>query len=463
MQKCNRFLALLLFTSLHLAVYSQTTTSSPYSRYGIGVIRPGGFSQNFALGGAAIGIRSNMNINTTNPASYSSFFVTSFDVGVTNNSIWLKDDAQSQYVNNAYVDHLAFGVPIMSNKWGMSFGLMPFSNIGYDYSELVTDPIVGEVNYLFTGSGGITKAYWGNGFNFNIKSGVDPLSLLLKPFSKSKKDTLPSDKYIVVDSTSSISFGVNAAYLFGGMNREERIMFNDLPNSFNFWTSENVTVGDFGFDLGMQYQKKFTTNVKKEKYAITVGLIYNLQTDLNASKTELDRTFTGTVDFGSIKDTILFVDEAKEVVQLPSSYGIGFSIEKEQKWVLGIDFKTANWSAIQSASQAFSLKSNYSIGTGFEITPDYKAKNFLKRISYRFGGRYATSYFTINNQQLNEYGITFGVSLPKGSGTAISRLNLSMEYGSRGAVDNGLIKEDFINFNLGLVINDRWFRKRKYD
>jgi hypothetical protein len=108
---------------------------------------------------------------------------------------------------------------------------------------------------------------------------------------------------------------------------------------------------------------------------------------------------------------------------------------------------------------------SHSINGGFEFIPKYDAfNNYFKRIKYRIGARYKTSYLTVNEKDINEYGITFGLSLPmKRTDTAIPGLNFGLEYGKRGSAEGGLVEEKFVNFNLGITINDRWFIKRKYD
>ena len=44
-----------------------------------------------------------------------------------------------------------------------------------------------------------------------------------------------------------------------------------------------------------------------------------------------------------------------------------------------------------------------------------------------------------------------------------SEINLSVEVGERGTINNNLIKEQFLDFQIGLSLSDIWFVKRKYD
>jgi len=434
MQKIKSLFIICSILCVGVTAYSQSTTTSPYSKYGVGILRSESFTQNFAMGGIGIGLRSNRNINISNPASYSALHATSFEIGFTQTSLWLSDDTQSQYANDPYIDHISFGVPVMKNKWGLSFGLLPFSSVGYNYNSVINDPIAGDVSYYFTGNGGLSKAYLGNAFSVNI------------------------------DTTSSISIGANVSYIFGDFEHDEKVIYGDLTNSFNTWTYQNISVGDLGFDFGLQYQKGFT-NAANEKYKLTIGATYGLATELAAKNTEIVRSFTGSIDFGAVKDTIVLKEKIADVINLPTEFGAGISFAKDRVWVLGVDFKSSDWSNVESNSVLFKYNSNYSVAAGFEIIPQYNAyTNYFKRVSYRFGARYNTSNLLINNEQLDEYGIAFGMSLPiRRAETAVPRLSLGIEYGNRGKTGNGFIKEQFININIGLSISDKWFIKRKYD
>ena len=75
---------------------------------------------------------------------------------------------------------------------------------------------------------------------------------------------------------------------------------------------------------------------------------------------------------------------------------------------------------------------------------------------------------TQKSTQLSEYAFSLGAGFPVGRsyvpGTrTASMINVGLEYGQRGTIDNGLIKENFIRVRVGFTINDEWFIKRVYD
>ncbi|GAB4255033.1 MAG: membrane protein [Vicingaceae bacterium] len=419
-------IVIFIFASLD-NLYGQSTTKSPYSKYGIGVLRPSGFAQNFAMGGLSIANRSLLNINVSNPASYTSLALTTFEIAGMWNSTWLKDETQTQYLNNGYINYLSFAFPVINKKWGASFGLLPYSSVGYKYNYTIPDPLVGDIEYYYEGTGGINKAYIGNAFSMKM------------------------------DSTIDLSVGFNASYLFGEFYYDEKYVFSDIPNAYNIWKYHRKNTGGFAFDFGLQLTKQLN-----DKKSITLGATYALGNDLNTNQSTLIQSFTGTVNNGLIKDTTLNEKNINDTISIPSTYSVGIVFNNLEKLTIGFDFKLTDWSSNKTSNTLYSIKNTFNTAVGVEYIPDAKAFNhYLKMVKYRAGIRYGTYYVAINNQDITEYAISFGASLP--FKRTFSTVNFGIEYGNKGITNNNLFKEEFININFGVTINDRWFIKRKYD
>ena len=103
-----------------------------------------------------------------------------------------------------------------------------------------------------------------------------------------------------------------------------------------------------------------------------------------------------------------------------------------------------------------------SIALGGFFIPDYNSfSNYWKRATYRAGLHFENTGLEINNETINEFGISFGVGLPVGN--MFSNANLGFEIGKRGTTKQNLIQENFLICILSLSLNDRWFQKSKYD
>ncbi|MDT8347918.1 MAG: hypothetical protein RQ756_08950, partial [Flavobacteriaceae bacterium] len=99
---------------------------------------------------------------------------------------------------------------------------------------------------------------------------------------------------------------------------------------------------------------------------------------------------------------------------------------------------------------------------GFYTPDNTSISSVLKRITYRTGFRYEETGLIVNEQSIDEFGISFGLGIPV-SRTYFSNINFGIEIGSRGKTSNGLIQENFINLQFGVSLNDRWFIKRMYN
>jgi hypothetical protein len=71
--------------------------------------------------------------------------------------------------------------------------------------------------------------------------------------------------------------------------------------------------------------------------------------------------------------------------------------------------------------------------------------------------------FLVNNQEINNFGITFGMGLPLGF--EYSNLNVGFEVGRRGVTTDNLVREGYFKVSLGLSLSasgpNRWFQKRQ--
>ena len=99
---------------------------------------------------------------------------------------------------------------------------------------------------------------------------------------------------------------------------------------------------------------------------------------------------------------------------------------------------------------------------GLEITPNPEAfRGFHKRIHYRLGGHYENSYLKLQGEQLQDYGIGFGVGLPfRNTKTSF---NFAVDMGRRGTLNNNLIEENYTFFSFSVTLHDFWFLQRKFD
>jgi len=86
----------------------------------------------------------------------------------------------------------------------------------------------------------------------------------------------------------------------------------------------------------------------------------------------------------------------------------------------------------------------------------------LDRVNYKAGIYYQKLYYKINNQEINELGLSFGGEIPLGSGGI---LDVALILGNRGRSNDYLINEYFCRLFVEISIGEIWFKpfKRRYE
>jgi hypothetical protein len=408
----------ILFISflLHsVELLSQTSTSYPYSIYGIGDIKPLGSGQSRAMGGAGIALSSNLTINNINPASYNAFDSLSFllNAGLDMKFSKYTDANQHQSNTDIHMGYFALGFRFTS-WWANSIGIAPYSSVGDNIST--TKTIEGSPNSFdvnLQGTGGINQYYWGNSFklfkNFNV--------------------------------------GVNVSYLLGRIKQTEYLTSNYFTGTLQ--TQDQVTVSKIYLNYGLQYAFDLG---KKMKW--TVGAIYGTKSDISLNH--------NLIVLGNAGDTLQNDMVDKSTFTLPQYYGIGASVKLADKLLITADYRFYQWSQSQSNTPGIKYvnSTNYYIGAELLPSTSFRSSYFAK-IKYRAGGYLNNSYLQISGNQIQDMGFSAGLCFP-----LINHLSLSMAYsiGQRGSVKNsGLISEKYQSFLVDLTLGDLWFIKQKFN
>jgi len=140
-----------------VAAVAQSGTNSPYSQYGLGVLsdQSQGFSR--GMNGVGLALRKGNIVNTLNPASYSAIdsLTMIFDVGLSGQLTNFKEGAASVNAKNANFEYAVGSFRLMRNV-GMSFGVLPLTNVGYTYNSYTTlEENRGTIAETYSGSGGL--------------------------------------------------------------------------------------------------------------------------------------------------------------------------------------------------------------------------------------------------------------------------------------------------------------------
>jgi hypothetical protein len=443
----RRYSLLIVALLTIIPLYSQFNTYSPYTRFGLGDLSKQGFGQNQAMGGTGVAIHEGNRINYLNPAASAALDSTSvyFDFGVTAffNQYLSEGDDNSDMSNtwwNMNFHHVAIASS-MGKHMGLSFGIVPYSSIGYSIKQEYNDYSTGNaMDTYYSGDGGIMNFYLGTS---------------LKLFDK-------------------LSVGVTMNYLMGKLTRQRQVTF---PTSFDYATASSEERFDIKkpvFSFGLQYNE-----VYEDKFFFTLGATYDLATNIN---TELQYEVINSIyDYTDIQldsvttitpNYILAADTTMSSFKLPQKIGIGFSVGIPDKLIVTGDYYLQDWTGSLSGN-SFKTAPASSFHFGTEYTPNKEAlRGYHKLATYRLGAYYSNSYLSVLKggfqaddtdgfYQLNDYGITFGVGLPVK--TLRSSINVAFTAGTRGTTEYNLVKENYGIITFNVTLHDLWFRKRRFE
>ncbi len=443
MQKCFNGIFLIPFFIISFSIFAQQSSVSPYSRLGFGDLQPQIYARALGFGGANLALNEPLNINNGNAASYSTMALTTFEVGLQFGLLEQKQLNPDVTLNNniSGIRYFSVGVPV-KEWWGSAFGLQPYSFKGYNIATQRTGPEDILINDRFTGSGGLNKIYWGNGFNV----------------------------------AEGLSIGVNAAYLFGTLEEENIINWN--TGFYSSVINESARVRGFRFDFGARYIYEID-----EKRDFAVGLTFANKAKLSADVDNYAFVASGS---GSSIDTLERIQGYESELVLPNEFGLGFTYGRKSDktfnyaWAINADVHYYQGSGYESFNGDMNLVDGMRIELGGFATPglafnkDNKI-SFFEAVEYRLGGFYENTPYFVNTPnsgdgtQLTDYGITIGFGLPINMKKSLAPgeqkatvVNIGAILGRRGTLDNGLIQESYLNFYLGLTLNDKWFNKIKY-
>ncbi len=430
-------LVIVFITVFAFQAQSQNGTASPYSFYGIGSLKFKGTVENRSMGGLSF-FTDSIHVNLRNPAGYAGNNLKMFNnesrpikftVGGSSSNLTLKTDDESQKTNATTFDYLALSVPI--GKFGFGFGLLPYTSVGY---KLESRNDEGNLDNRYKGEGGLNKAFIGLGYQI----------------------------------TPSLGVGVDASYNFGNIQNSalEFAYVNGEPLQYFSKESNRSNLSGVNLNFGLSYKTMVT-----DKLQLTSGLTYMPKSNI---KSENERFFSSVVVnvvteqeilINTIQADLESQNLKKTDLTLPSKFSFGAGIGQPQKWFAGAEYtfqKTSEFeNPIFTTSNAeFIDASTIALG-GFYI-PNYNSfSSYWERIVYRAGVNFENTGLKINNETINEFGISFGVGLPVGN--LFSNANIGFEFGKRGTTKANLIEENFMNLQISLSLNDRWFQKRKYN
>ncbi len=451
------------------------------------------------MGGLSFALSQPYSINFSNPASYSALTLTTFEAAGNSSMYQLKNSSSEGYQYNAQFGYLAMAFPLRAKKWGVSFGLLPYSNVGYGIADHQTN-IVGDDEYhLYEGSGGLNQFYVGTGLALGkgFSAGVN-VSFLFGTIDQLRKIYYPSNNYYnakVTDETVINDFYFNAGLLktFDSLSiaKSDSLMLFDkrletLEDSMEvlkklLYAVNHANTGDTivlasqreSFEkniseLNQQISKADSTRehvvIRKQKsdWSLSIGLTGSPSISLKGKHTKLAQSYYLYNGIDYIRDTVYSIEDKSGRLFLPLSLGFGATVKEGTRWIIGTDFSIQNWQDYSLFGEKDALSNSWRSAAGLQWTPnDRSIKSYFSLIQYRIGAHYEQTYLQLRNSQLADYGVSVGFGFPMKR--VATTIQLALEAGRRGTTANNLVELNYIKCSLGFTLNDRWFIKPKFD
>ncbi|MDX1351219.1 MAG: hypothetical protein R3279_13270 [Putridiphycobacter sp.] len=456
MHHCNKFILFLSAILLFGTAVAQKGTQSPYSVYGLGELRSGKYAYFNALGGTQIANTDSTIITQSNPASYAGIERNRpiFQVGLNGTFSNLVTDNSSAQTRQFGLDQFQLGLPI-GKRFGAALGLTPFSSTGYLISNPIfegTDTVAQKIN---EGKGTLSNFHVGIGYK--------------QKFGKS----------------SSFSIGANLNYVFGESERIESYEYTSYPDdALHSRVKTSTYLSDFKFDFGAIYEQKLYRS--SFSLAATVSPAANMSGSSQLVAFAYSQSFYQNYSYsGAISDTAKFLTDITGEAKIPLAFKIGGEYRimpcpgsnLSYLLILKGEYNQQNWKDYQTSfgnsANDTSMLNRTHYKFGLEYTPRAGAKAndnlapYLSKLHYRMGINYMLSELNIQNTQIQNYGISFGLGIPVLNGNSNTNLNLGVTYNAFGTTENNLILEQNLGLSFGISISpgvyDRWFMKRKYD
>lgn len=416
---------------------AQSGTNSPYSGYGLGKIADQSIGRSRGMNGVGVAFRESGHVNYLNPASYSAIdsltFI--FDIGMSLQNTNFKENGKSRNAKNGDFEY-AVGSFRALRHLGMAFGLMPYTNVGYNYTQ--TQTIEGYVQApsaeanttltnSFSGSGGLHQLFVGAGW----------------------------------EPVRGLSVGVNMNYLFGSINNTATSTPSDAYSRV-FTKNYSTEVNSIRLDFGASYTMQMKNNNR-----VTMALTYSPGYKLGADS--YCDVITKNAQSGVI-DTTVFV--AEKAMAIPTQWAVGLAYGHGTKWNVGMDYTCQRWSKIAQVAyrgdgtqvgSTDQYNDRHKIAVGAEYCKNSQSLKFADRMRYRIGMGYSSSYLKINgNDGPSEVSISAGLGVPIRNGyNSRSVVNVALQW-SRASAKNLMTENTFL-INIGLTFNEKWFEKWKFD
>jgi hypothetical protein len=405
------FLCALAALAYASAAVAQSISASPYSAYGIGILKSTTTSQTSVMAGTGVGLRDWSNINTLNPASYTSIktVTQAFEIGLYVESDRYASKSKSTNASIGNLTNINYWFRF-NKRWAGMVGLSPVSSVNYNiYAPRTFDgSSLSTVSY--SGTGGLSEFYFGNG----------------------------------VQITEHLSIGANLSYVLGTINQSETI-----ENGVGAGTglSSRITAHGLTGNVGIQYEFSLPHD-----HSLTIGATYKPEVKLYTYRNVYAQE-------GYATDTLWSESVNQQDYVLPNRFAGGITW-RTRRMLYSVDATYSEWSKAETASST-RLQNTNRVSFGIERKGNPNANRYFGSIDFRSGFYTEAYYARVAGRSFDFWGLTAGLSAPIFS--QHGAINVSYGHSRTANVPGNLISQQSNRIEIGLTFRDLWGVRRKFD
>ncbi len=417
----RRFFVILLIVPLLLPATSVLAGSgaSIYSVLGIGDLRLAPNVRAAGMGYTGYAISGPHYINTLSPATWSRIDRARIEGSLLYEGLNSSNTSTSRFLARADFSGAMLAIPVSpANGIVVGAGFTPYSKVDYNTFTAntytgPTDTMAYSINH--TGRGGVSKGLIG----------------------------------ISYTPSRSLALGVGFNYLFGTLEKASEI----IPHATGYaggTQNEETTMNGTAFTFSAVLDSLGGVTPFLAPFSFGISL---------TTRSTLSSTHRYTYLFTDLRDT---TDETGGTLVFPAALGFGLTYRPSERILIAADITTQAWASSEYRGKSFDgIRNSTMVGVGFERVPAREAgQPLLDRIAYRFGAMYHATYYAPKGEPVNAWAVTAGLGIPVSADT---RLNLALEYGSRGTTEKNLIKDNIIRFSASITISELWFSRFEED
>lgn len=404
MRKLYFHIIMLALVAIAHPALAQKGTNSPFSRSAYGELCDNVPNTYRAMGGVGIGMRTNKVICPAQPASYTGVDSLTFMFDLAASASWTNFGDANGVRNkaNGNLEYIALQFPLYKRYVAMSVGLLPYSFVGYDITQI--DSLGSDYHFTksYTGEGGINQIYVGLSANI-------------------------CDWFAV---------GANLYYMFGDAMNTRTLTFSE-SELIGVAQAVSMHVSSIRLRYGAQFFHTFGD------HGIVLGAIFENKRKMGAEVYTLDLS------------TDLAVGDTVGGFEFPMVYGVGGSYSWANRLTVGFDYQRQCMADTKYLFQDEVLKNRDRYTFGLEYRHNPYSRNYAERMMWRVGANVTDNY--LNSINTRDFSVSVGAGFPlRNVGTVF---NASLEYGHRG--DFGKLEENYLRLTLNASISETWFFKRR--